>query len=196
MSNSESNICPQCGKIQEEESIFCGSCGADLSNKTAERSIDKRTLTHRPLENEEFSRKSRTSKHIGRFTPGSENSGEFDNSTFAESSYTPSRENANKASILAIFSFFVNLLFIPTVLFVPYLRASTIGIIMLAILGIIFNLFFVPTFLGLEFVKEAELENEDISMVILAKILLGAQFIGWLVIYIGGLVLTVWVLTI
>ena len=113
MSNSESKICPECGKIQEEESIFCGSCGADLSSKTVKRTIDNRTLTHRPLENEEFNGKITTSETIGRFTPGSQESGDFDKSTFAKASFTPTREYVTKALILAIIGFFFNLLFIP-----------------------------------------------------------------------------------
>ncbi len=114
LSNSEAKICSKCGKRQEEESIFCGSCGADLSSKTEGRSIDNRTLTHRPLENEEFSRKNTSASKIGRFTPGSEKSGKFDRSTFTEATYTPVREYVTKALILAIIGFFFNLLFIPT----------------------------------------------------------------------------------
>lgn len=149
MSNLESKICSQCGKIQEEESIFCGSCGADLSSKTVKRSIDNRTLSHRPLENEEFSRKSRTSSKISRFTPGSQDSGEFDKSTFDKATYTPSREYATKAIVLAIIGIFTFLLFIPFIL-------------------------------GLRFVSIAEMEKEDRSMIILAKVLLWFQLFGWI----------------
>ena len=192
MSNSEAKICSKCGKRQEEESIFCGSCGADLSRKTEGRSIDNRTLTHRPLENEEFTRKNSTSGTISRFTPGSENSGEFDKSTFADASFTPSRENATKAVIIAIATFFINSLFIPTVVYFPHLGENTVGIIILAMVGIVFNLFFIPTILGLRFIKQAELDNEDNSIIKLAQILLAVQVICWLIVYIGGLTLPLW----
>ncbi len=124
MSKSESKLCPKCGKIQEEESIFCGSCGADLSSKSEVRTIDSRTLTNRPLENEEFSKKNSTSKKIGRFTPGSQESGDFDKSTFDAATYTPSHENAKKALIASIFGLFLFLFFVPTYLGFQFLKSA------------------------------------------------------------------------
>jgi len=124
LSNSKSKSCPKCGKIQEEESIFCGSCGADLSRKSEVRTIDNRTLSNRPLENEEFSRKNTKSKKIGRFTPGSQDSGDFDKSTFDAATYTPSHENAKKALIAGVFGLFLFLFFVPTYLGFQFLKVA------------------------------------------------------------------------
>ncbi len=154
MSNSESTICSKCGKKQEEESIICSSCGADLRMKTEVRSIDNRTLTHRPVEEEKFNWKSTTSKKIGRFTPGSQESGEFSSSSFAKASYIPSRDNAQRALILGF-------------------------------IGLIINFLYIFTIIGLQFVKNAELDNEDPKMIGIAKILLWLQVFGWSIIYIG-----------
>ncbi|MHA1462901.1 MAG: hypothetical protein ACTSQ0_07525 [Candidatus Heimdallarchaeota archaeon] len=79
---------------------------------------------YRPLENEEFSRKNTKSKKIGRFTPGSQDSGDFDKSTFDAATYTPSHENAKKALIAGVFGLFLFLFFVPTYLGFQFLKVA------------------------------------------------------------------------
>ena len=126
MSNSDSKACPKCGAILEDDSIYCGSCGADLTSKTLERADDVRILKHRPKEFEDDiieTKGATTTRGIGRFTPGSQESGEFDSSTFAKATFdTNSSRNSRVAIIVGILSLFLPVMGIVT--FIGYLFLS------------------------------------------------------------------------
>ena len=124
MSNSDPKACPKCGAILEEESIYCGSCGADLTSKSLERASDARILKHRPKEFEDDvieTQSATTTRSIGRFTPGSQESGEFDSSSFAKATFetTYSSRYSRIAIIVGILSIFVPVMGIVT--FIGYL---------------------------------------------------------------------------
>ena len=150
LSELEPKACPKCGAVLDEESIYCGSCGADLTSKTLDRAPDARVLKHRPRgERDEIFDKnhSSTSKKISRFTPGSEDSGEFDSSTFAYATYKNTGVN----------------------------RYSRIALI-LGIFGMIFNGWLI-TLLGFNFLSRAEKLGEDYRTIVTARILLVIQAI-------------------
>lgn len=165
LSSTDPKSCPHCGAVLEDENIYCGSCGADLTKKEVERAADKRLITHRPKEEDTrddiFEKDTESSRKLGRFTPGSQDSGNFDSDTFAAATYKRSA-NTN----------------------------ARIGVI-LGIIGFVINAFYIVTIIGLNFVKQAETNNEDIATIQIAKILLLIQFIEQTAIYVSLIVLAI-----
>ena len=163
------NVCPHCGAVLDDENIYCGSCGADLTKKESERAPDSRLIKHRPKgidTRDDILDNTKPSRKLGRFTPGSEDSGKFDSTTFDVATY-------NK----------------------PINTNARIGII-LGIVGMLINIFYIVTLVGLNFVKRAEINDEYIVSIQLAKTLLLIQFIEQTAIYLGGIIYLIYTLAI
>ena len=153
LNDTNSLYCPYCGSVQEKESRFCVSCGADLNtnvNETPEsESTGIRIIAERPLNSSDYQRLNASAATAagagGGFSSRNQSTGSYSTPVYKTPVRTTKKDNANIALILGIIGFFVSCFLIPII--------------------------------GLHYVNKAEQYREDRSTIQIAKILNWIQLI-------------------